>query len=87
LPKAKFASKPHLSGTKGGHTINLHQFVRDGITLLGRVQGVRDNDLVLARDLKDNLAKADRFEAEFVRRVDEFIAKSGMEAPREILLS
>jgi hypothetical protein len=29
-PKAKFAGKPHISGTKGGHTINLHQFACDG---------------------------------------------------------
>jgi putative flavoprotein involved in K+ transport len=84
-PQAKFASKPHISGTDGGHTINLHQFVRDGITLLGRVQGVRANDLALARDLKENLAKADQFEAEFAKNVDGFIAKSGIEAPEEIL--
>jgi putative flavoprotein involved in K+ transport len=84
-PRAKFASKPHISGTDGGHTINLHQFVRDGFRLLGRVQGVRANRLVLASDLKENLAKADKFEAEFTKSVDEFIVKKGIEAPEEIL--
>jgi putative flavoprotein involved in K+ transport len=84
-PQAKFASKPHISGTDGGHTINLHQFVRDGIMLLGRVQGVRANRLVLAGDLKENLAGADKFETEFAKSVDEFIAKNGIEAPEEIL--
>ena len=29
-PRAKFAGKLHISGTKGGHTINLHRFARDG---------------------------------------------------------
>jgi putative flavoprotein involved in K+ transport len=38
-PKAKFSGKPHISGTKGGHTINLHQFAHDGVTLLGRLAG------------------------------------------------
>jgi putative flavoprotein involved in K+ transport len=37
-PKAKFAGKPHISGTRGGHTINLHQFARDGVVLLGRLR-------------------------------------------------
>jgi hypothetical protein len=36
--KAKFAGKPHISGTRGGHTINLHQFARDGVVLLGRLE-------------------------------------------------
>jgi len=30
-PKAKFAGKPIISGTRGGHTLNLHQFARDGV--------------------------------------------------------
>jgi putative flavoprotein involved in K+ transport len=85
-PRAKFASKPHISGRDGGHTINLHQFVRDGITLLGLLQGVRANNLVLAGDLKENLANADKLEADFVKSVDEFIAKNGIEAPEETLL-
>ena len=34
-PKAKFAGKPIISGTRGGHTLNLHQFARDGVTLVG----------------------------------------------------
>ncbi len=38
----------------------------------------------LGRDLKDNLAKADRFEADFVKSVDEFSAKNGIDAPQEV---
>ena len=40
-PKAKFSGKRHISATRGGHTINLHQFARDGVTLIGRLTGVR----------------------------------------------
>jgi putative flavoprotein involved in K+ transport len=40
-PRAKFAGKPHISGTRGGHTLNLHQFARDGVVLLGHLQGGR----------------------------------------------
>jgi putative flavoprotein involved in K+ transport len=84
-PQAKFASKPHISGKDGGHTINLHQFSRDGVILLGRIRQVKDGRIILAPDLKDNLAKADQFEADFVKRVDEFIAKTGIDVPQEVL--
>jgi len=84
-PKAKFASKPHISGTKGGHTINLHQFARDGVVLLGRLAGVEDGIVELAGDLHDNLAAADRAEAEFINSVDAYVARAGMTVPEETL--
>jgi putative flavoprotein involved in K+ transport len=84
-PKAKFAGKPHISGTKGGHTINLHQFARDGVTLLGRLEAVEDGIVKLRGDLHDNLVAADRVEAEFVKAVDTYITASAMAAPEETL--
>jgi len=64
-PKAKFAGKPHISGTKGGHTLNLHQFARDGVILLGHLQGFHDGKIALAPDLYENLARADQHAADF----------------------
>jgi putative flavoprotein involved in K+ transport len=84
-PRAKFGGKPHISGTKGGHTINLHQFARDGVVLLGRLRDVKDGIVQLAGDLHDNLAAADRAEAEFVKAVDAHVAATGMNAPEETL--
>jgi putative flavoprotein involved in K+ transport len=84
-PKAKFESKPMISGTNGGHTLNLHQFARDGVTLLGRIQGMKDGRVALMQDLKENLARADKFEDDFAKAVDEFIAKNGLDAPEEVL--
>jgi putative flavoprotein involved in K+ transport len=84
-PQAKFASKPMISGKDGRHTLNLHQFARDGVTLLGRIQGVRDRSILLAQDLKANLARADQFEADIAKKIDEFIAKNQINAPEEAL--
>jgi putative flavoprotein involved in K+ transport len=84
-PKAKFASKPHISGTRGGHTINLHQFARQGIALLGRLEGVEQGVVTLAADLHANLAAADRFEADFTRAIDVYVDATGMAAPPESL--
>jgi len=53
--------------------------------LLGRMQAVTDGRILLAHDLNDNLAKADKFEADFVKNVDQFIAKNEMDFPEETL--
>ena len=74
-----------ISGKDGGHTLNLHQFARDGVTLLGRIQGVRDHSILLAHDLRANLARADQFEADFAKKIDEFIATNRIDAPEEAL--
>jgi len=84
-PSAKFSGKPHISGTKGGHTINLHQFARDGVTLLGRLVGIENGIVKLGSDLPNNLAAADRAEAEFTKAVDAYVAATGMLAPEETL--
>jgi putative flavoprotein involved in K+ transport len=84
-PKAKFAGKPIISGTRGGHTLNLHQFARDGVTLVGHLRGVWHGKIELAPDLHESLAAADRFEADFVKRVDAYISRAGMAAPEETL--
>lgn len=84
-PKAKFAGNPHATGRDGGHTLNLHQFSRDGVTLLGRIQGATGSSIYLANDLKESLAKVDQFEAEIVKLVDNFILQKGLEVPQETL--
>jgi putative flavoprotein involved in K+ transport len=84
-PREKFAGKPHISGTMGGHTLNLHQFASDGVNLLGRVTEVKDNTVFLAHDLQKNLAAADEFEANLAARIDSFIKMRGLIFPEETL--
>jgi putative flavoprotein involved in K+ transport len=78
-PTAKFACNPHVSGNHGGHDINLRQFARQGIILLGRVQAAQGKQIILAPDLEENLAKADAFAAQITQGIDEYIKKTGME--------
>jgi putative flavoprotein involved in K+ transport len=84
-PQAKFSANPQVSGKDGGTNLNLHQFARDGVTLLGKLVDACDNTIWLAPDMKENLAKADKFEADIVKQIDEYILKSGMQVPSEIL--
>lgn len=84
-PKEKFAANPQLSGNNGGHSINLHQFVRDGVQLLGRATGAHGDRITFAGNLKENLKKVDELEAEIVKMVENFIAENGIDAPAESL--
>lgn len=84
-PRAKFVGNPHVSGKHGGHTLNLHQFARNGITLLGHIQAVHDGTIALAPDLKASLALADNVEADFVNLVDTYIERHSLDAPADQL--
>ena len=82
-PRDKFASHPQIFGKNGGQSLNLHQFARDGVVLLGHVRDARDGKLMLAPDLIEILTKVDQFEADALKRVDDYIARTGLKAPVE----
>lgn len=84
-PKARFAASIQASGKDGGHTINLHQFARDGVVLLGRMQAVQGGKIRLAPDLKENLAKADKSEADLLKGIEDYIEKNRLDVPQESL--
>jgi putative flavoprotein involved in K+ transport len=82
-PRARFAANPHVSGAGGGRDLNLHQFSRDGITLLGHLRGATDDRIHLATDLHESLAKADQFEAQLLDLIDQAIVRQAISAPAE----
>jgi putative flavoprotein involved in K+ transport len=84
-PKARFTANPQVSGKNGGHSVNLHQFVRDGVTLFGHIAGVQDGKVMFKPDLKENLAKTDKAEKDIIAMIDKYIEANGINVPREIL--
>jgi putative flavoprotein involved in K+ transport len=80
-PGARFTANPHLTGKNGGYTLNLHQFARNRVVLLGRLVDVRDNTILLAPDLRENLAFADKGSDDFKNNVDAFVRETGMDVP------
>ena len=80
-PSARFAANPQLSGKDGGHTLNLHQFARNGVTLLGRLVRVEGHRIAFAPDLPENLANADKASDDFKHEVDAFVRRTGMDVP------
>lgn len=77
------SAKHYVSGKDGGHDLNLHRFVRDGVRLLGRLEGIRDETLRLAPDLHENLRHADQVAHEIRSNLNGLIDKAGIEAPTE----
>ncbi len=82
---AEHFTPPHVSGAKGGHTLNLHQFAREGMHLLGHLRGI---DGAIARfepDLHRCLVASDAFETQVTKMIDRCILDHGFEAPLEAL--
>ena len=74
----RFVGDPHLTGRDGGGTVSLHQFHKRGVTLLGRLNNVEGNKILLLDDLNGNLKYADDFAVNFMRQVDDFIAENDL---------
>jgi putative flavoprotein involved in K+ transport len=84
-PAARFGSNPHVTGKDGGRTLNLHQFARDGVVLLGHLKDGHENNIRLFNDLKENLAKGDKFETDLVKQIDEYVVMNDLNVPPEKL--
>jgi putative flavoprotein involved in K+ transport len=84
-PAARFGSNPLLTGKDGGHSLDLHQFFRDGMVLLGHLRGFEDGHFTFATDLRQNLAKCDRARENFIAIIDGFITRNRIDAPPETL--
>lgn len=80
-PMAKFGCSPHVSSKHGGKDINLPQFARQGMILLGHLERIQGQQVTLAPDLQQNVAKAEAFATQVKLMIDGFIAKMGIDAP------
>jgi putative flavoprotein involved in K+ transport len=84
-PKARLAGNPQVSGKNGGHSLNLHEFARDDVKLLGHIAGVQDGKVMFKPDLNENLAKVDKAEKDIIAMIDKYIEANGINAPQETL--
>ncbi len=74
---------PMVSGKNGGHALNLHQFYREGVILLGHARDYVDGKILFAPDLKTNLDKADTGQKLMINNIDDYIRRAGVDAPLE----
>ncbi len=81
--EARFDANPQVTGKDGGRTLSLHHLARDGVNLLGSLIDAEQNGILLADNLRENIAQADKFADEFRKGVDQYVEKSGMNVPEE----
>jgi putative flavoprotein involved in K+ transport len=83
LPRGVRAGKPNpqLTGADGGHDISPHTLARDGVVLLGRLNGISDRTAYFAADLAANIAWADEQALDLLRTIDRFADDLGPDVP------
>lgn len=78
-PAEKNAPVPLLTGVDGGYDVNLRRMAAQGITLVGHLDAVKNDRLILAPGLAENLSKGDKWFGDFKNAVDVFVKKSDMD--------
>jgi len=82
-PDARKERVPLLTGRDGGSGIDLRRVARDGVRLLGRMQGVRDGKVTFAPDLEDGLSAGDDWFVRFRQMMDDYVEYAGLDLPEE----
>jgi putative flavoprotein involved in K+ transport len=74
LPGRRWPPSVVVTGVNGGYDINVRQMAAEGVRVLGRVLGVRDGRLMVARSANEVLDEADEAFAGFVAAARELVA-------------
>lgn len=69
-----------LIGSEDRRSLDLNLLREQGVRIVGRATGAGDRRLFLANDLQASIAHAEKKMSEQLDRVDEFIARSGLNA-------
>ncbi len=84
LPAEQFPNPFFLvTGAGGGRDIDLRRFPAEGITLVGRLQGIAGSRMRFADDLEHNLARGEAWFADLRRRMDEHARTHKLDLPEE----
>ena len=81
-PAQRFAGDPHVTGRDGGRTVSLYDFHQRGVMLLGRLESVAGSVASFRDNLGRNLKFADDYAADFMNKVDDYVAAAGICAPK-----
>lgn len=73
----------YVTGRDGGRDIDLRALARQGMQLHGRLLDIGDGRFVFGDDLARNLDAADATNESIKRSIDEYIARSGIDAATE----
>lgn len=72
-----------ITGVNGGHDVNIRDFARDGVVVLGRLVGVDGSKLVFGSDAEEILAASDRAYLDFKRIADDYVITNDLDLELE----
>ncbi len=81
----RLVGNAHVSGTNGGHTLNLHKYAKDGVILLAKINRSNNFKLYFDKNLHQLLTKADSMEKKMLATIDKLIEKNNLDLPEEEL--
>lgn len=71
----------YVTGRDGGRDIDLRSFAREGMELLGRLEGLQGQRLQFANNVSESLDKADAVYNRINESIDKYIEQHGVVAP------
>lgn len=81
LPQRKPLPTVLYTGVHGGHDMDLRRLADEGAMLCGRLLGCSGARLTFDACVSEHLRFADESYAQFIRDIEDYIARTGMDAP------
>lgn len=82
-PEARYHANPQASGRDGGKEMNLREFGRDGVRLVGRYTDASGTEVRFAPDLIARLDAADEACDQLIQGLEQYIAATGLDVPAD----
>jgi putative flavoprotein involved in K+ transport len=82
-PEARLACNPTVASEDVPHLVGPHRLAREGVTLVGRVEGLDDRRAAIRPDARDRLAEAAEFLATYRKRIDDHVRAHGLDLPED----
>lgn len=83
IPDRKWPAPVLLTGTHGGHEMNIRQLAADGVMVLGRLLHAAGEKLSFADDAEATLQEADAAYWDFFGAADTHAREAGLDFPKE----
>ena len=84
FPNRKYPPSTVVTGVNGGYDVDIRRFAKEGVKVLGHVQGISDGNVALAPDVNEILNGADKAYADFMVAADTLVGQAELRASLEM---
>ena len=84
FPSRKYPPSTVVTGVNGGYDVDIRQFAKEGVQVLGHVEGISDGNMALAQDVNETLNEADKAYGDFIAAADALLVQSDLRSTLEM---